>query len=183
LLTGKDATRIRHQHIKHLKFLIGQLDRLAVDHHNMGARIEIELAQLDRRHLLLRRAAHHSTHARDHLHHAEWLHEIVVGTAVKADDLVVFAALRCRHDHRHTLGAGLDAQLFQDRDPIFVRQHDIEDDEAWDLFLERGVECRAILKTFGLETGRFQRVHHHVTDAGFVFNTVDHCSFPPSEAI
>src|SRR5262245_16157272 len=58
----------------------------------------------------------------------EWFDDVIVDAGVERSQDVAFLRLRREHDHGHTLPAGRLADLCDQLEPAYVRQHDVHDD-------------------------------------------------------
>ena len=91
-----------------------------------AARIEAQVAHLDRRRPLARRAPHDRPQAREQLGERERLRQVVVGAGVEAADPVADRVAGGEHQHRHPHLAL--AQAAQGRETVDGRQHHVEQD-------------------------------------------------------
>ena len=115
----------------------GQVDRLVFDLGDVAELIERQVAGLEAPARRDRGAAPQGADPGDQLGEGEWLGEIVVGPGVKPDDPLVHCSERGQHQHRRH--QALRAEQAQERDPVHVREHPVEDDHViWPALGEGG---------------------------------------------
>ena len=158
-----------------LVFLIGQLHARTVRGDNVLVGVQADTAALQQGRRLLRlAAAQHRLDAGDQLHDAEGLDEIVVCAEIQPLNLVIFCALRRRHDDGDGRKGGRRLHAPQKLDAVEPRQHHVENDKLGRFFLKRVPEDLPVFKALCLEAGGLQCVYLNVADAGIVLHTPDH---------
>jgi len=90
----------------------------------VGARIEPQVAYLDRCRPFARRASHDRPQARQQLGERERFRQVVVGAGVEPADAVADRIPRGQHQHRDPDLALTEA--FQDREAVEAREHHVE---------------------------------------------------------
>ena len=166
---------MRQEQPQKLKFLKGQrdafaigCDRVLVQVHAQSARFENSLC------LGGRAAAEHRLDARDHLHHAEGLDQIVVRPEVKALDFVIFHAPCRRHNDGDLRRFRLGAQKAQKRYTVLPGQHHIQKHKLRLFLPQCRAECIRVGKAPRVKAGRAERVDLDITDTGVILHTPDH---------
>ena len=107
--------------------------------------------------------------ARDQLQHGKRLGNKVVRAVVKSDHAVVFRIFRRQHNDGQAFGRRPRAQLFQDGQAIFFRQHDIEQHQLRKLCVHSPPEFRRKRKALCLKALTVQSVEHKLADGIVVF--------------
>ena len=88
---------------------------------------------------------------------------------VKSDHAVVFRIFRRQHNDGQAFGRRPRAQLFQDGQAIFFRQHDIEQHQLRKLCVHSPPEFRRKRKALCLKALTVQSVEHKLADGIVVF--------------
>ena len=157
-----------HQIGQEAIFVAGELDGLAIDGDAAGARIEPHGADREVAGGAACGATQEGAHPRQHLLHVEGFGDIVVCACVDALHLFAPAVARSQDQDRHG-AAGL-APGLQDREPVALRQADIEHDGV----IGFGVPSKPAL--FAVEgavdgvAGSFQRGRHLAVEVPIVFD-------------
>ena len=84
------------------------------------------------------------------------------------------SAFRACHNDRDIACRNIRTKLLQDRDAVFLRQHDIQQDQLGLLTFQSFPECQGIRKTLCLKSGDFQRIQNQIPDSVIIFNTVNY---------
>ena len=71
-------------------------------------------------------SAQQRVHARDELHHAERLRQVIIGTRVKAANRVELGRLRGEHHDGHIRSTRIGAQALEHRNAVFIGKHYVE---------------------------------------------------------
>src|SRR5204862_1277851 len=114
-------------------FVRGELDRIAVDRHAAGARIEAHGAAIELALGVASGTPQQRADARQHLLEMEGFGDVVVGAGVKTLNLVAPAVARGQYEDRH--GPAGAAPGLEHRDAVHLRQTDVENDRIVGLAL------------------------------------------------
>ena len=179
LIPGEHHVTVFQQHTQQLKFLEGQGHLLTLYFHQMAFGTHHQTAcPVAFRGGPIFDPAQQSFDPGDKLHHAEGLGDVVVGTGLQTDDLVIFTALGGEHDHRRAAGGGTLPQLAQHLQAVLFGQHDIQQDQLGSLPGQHLPEGRGSVKARGLKTGIVQCINYQFPDAGVVFHQKNHKNPP-----
>ena len=180
LIPGKGHAGMGQEQPQQLKFLEGQRDALTLRRDGVAVQIQRYAAAGQPVALLGRGAApQHRLDAGDHLHHAEGLHQIVVGPHVETLYLIVFHALGGGHDNGNIPGLGRLAQIAQQRNAVLAGQHHVQQHQLRRLRFQRRAEAGAVGKATGLKTRGIQRIYLDLADAGVILHAPDHVNSSP----
>ena len=180
LVSGKGHAGMGQKQPQQFKLLEGQ-------DHPLPCRSDSMTVQIHR-HLTVRQlvglpgrsaAPQHRLDTGDHFHHAEGLHQIVVGSHVQTLDLVILHPLGGGHDDRDIPGFRHLAQEPQQRHAVLAGQHHIQQHQFRLLRLQCRAERRAVSKAAGLKSCRVQGIYLDLTDAAVILHTPDHVNSSP----
>jgi len=136
------AAGMVHQIGQEPVFVRGQLDRRAVDADAAGPGVEPHRAAAELAAGMAGGAAQQRPHPRQHFLDVERFWHIVVGAGIEALHLVAPAVAGGEQQHRH--GAALPAPCLEHREPVHLRQADIEDDRVIGLGLAQIMALLAV---------------------------------------
>jgi hypothetical protein len=131
-----------HQVRQDAELVTGQPHRRAVVRDFRRSRIERHRSAPELRGDLPARAPDERAEPREHFLHPERLCDVVVRSAVDAVDLFVPAAAGREHEHRH--GQPRVAPAPEDREPVHLRQAEVEHDRVVALGLREEVPAGAV---------------------------------------
>src|SRR5215471_3413181 len=120
------AACMMHQIGEQAIFVRGELDRIAVDRHTAGARIEAHGAAIELALGVAGGTAQQRANARQHLLEMEGFGDVVVRAGVKTLNLVAPAVARGQDEDRH--GPAGAAPGLEHRDAVHLRQTNVEND-------------------------------------------------------
>ena len=182
-VAGDHNAVVLHQQLEQLELLIGQLHRLAVHIHHALFAVERHVAAGHQALLRPAGAAQKRLHARDHLHHAERLGDIIVRAAVKPLHLVDLRRFGRHQNHRDLLRVRAGAQAFEDGKTVLVGQHDIQQNQLRQLFGKSLVKILGRFKTDGLIAAVFERKKLDFLNVAVILDNVNHLFYSPASAV
>jgi NADPH-dependent 2,4-dienoyl-CoA reductase/sulfur reductase-like enzyme len=138
-----DAAGMVHQIVEHLVLIGRQLHRRAVDGDLARGRVQAQVADFDGGRRVLGLAAHIGAHAREQFAHVEGFGDVVIGAEIEALDLLAPAVAGREDQHRH--GAPVLAPRLQHREPVNLRQAEVEDGQIVRLGLAKELAVLAIV--------------------------------------
>ena len=177
-LAGQYLLGMLQKQMQQRVFLVGQLNGCAAHTDRAGHIVQHDLTEMQggrsRRGGGRPRAAQHGPHAGDKFHDAERLAEVVVRAVVQTLDDINFAGLGCDHNDRQVCAGGVGAQLVQDLVAVLIGQHHIQNDQLGPGLAHGGPEAGGVLAAACVIAVGLQRVLLQLTDAGIVFDNVNH---------
>ncbi len=127
-LLGERRTFAQAEQLKHLVFLAGEMDALALNLDRLGIQVHDDIAGTDDRFGMALGAANNGRDAGDQFVLVKGLCEIVVGAVTEGFDLRLDVRIS-REDHDRCVDPR-HAQLLQDFIAGNIRQREIEDDDV-----------------------------------------------------
>ena len=177
---------ILHKVAQHLEFLMRELYFRAGRGYLVAGNIQADGARFE--HVLVARRARFAlaglnialvtaqqrVHARNELHHAEGLRQIVVGTRIEPADRIEFGRLRGEHHDGHIGSARIGAQALEHRNTVFVGQHYVEKEQIGHLARERNVHFRRARKAARGVARLLERIKRQISNLFVIFEVIDH---------
>src|SRR5437660_2068482 len=164
-----DTAGVAHQVFEERELARADVDDLAGARHAPRQQIEDQVRDGQRRRL--RRAgsaAHERLHAREQLGERERLGEVIVAAGLQAADAIVDRAPRAQNEHRRRHAAP--PQLFDERQAVALRQHQVDDCGVVRLIERRDQARSAIREMVDGEPGFAQSARDELGDGRVVFD-------------
>ena len=175
LIPRENPAGIFQEEPQNLKFLQRQLHPLPVHTNRMLPAVHFQPAGLEYPSVLPGAgSAQHSPDPGYHLHHAEGLCQIVVGSQIQTQHLVILRSPGGGHNDGDPRRIRAGAEGFENFNSVHTGKHNVQHNQQG-LFFGKGLKQGfSIRKALGVKSRGPQRIEHQLPDAGVIFHTVNH---------